>query len=208
MTPEPSANLVSLGPIVRLQVQRDKIKSGTKQNERYTPEENLTPVAALRIDSGGVTGVTEQDERVRDVHHRDHPNSRFRGENGISLGFTGHYVLMRDRFSDHLVDGIAGESMLVGYGGHVSLEDLEHGIVIVGEDGRRIEIGTWEVAHPCAPYSKYCLQFAEGQKADRRVTEALMFLDDGMRGFNGTYGDDQPAGSEIRVGDMVYIRKA
>jgi hypothetical protein len=206
MTPESSPNLVPLGPIVRLQVQREKIKTGTKPDERYTPEENLTPVAALRIDSGGVSGVTERDEIIPDVHHRDHPRSRFRGENGISLGFTTHYALMRDRFGEHLVEGIAGESMLVETGGTVSLDDLAHGIVIVGEDGRRIEIGTWEVAHPCAPYSKFCLTFSEGQKADRRVTEALQFLDDGMRGFNGTYGDDQPSGSEIRVGDMVYRR--
>jgi GrpB-like predicted nucleotidyltransferase (UPF0157 family) len=110
-----------LGRVVRLQVQREKIKTGEKADERYTPYEHLLPVAALRIDSGGVTGITESGEHVPDVHHRDHPRSRFRGENGVSLGFTGHYAAMRERFGSHLVDGIAAESILVAHDGTVSL---------------------------------------------------------------------------------------
>lgn len=196
-----------LGRVVRLQVQREKIKTGQGADERYTPHEHLTPVVALRLDAGGVTGVTETGENLADVHHRDHPRSRFRGENGVSIGFTGHYAAMRERFGEHLVDGIAGESILVDYDGIVSLDDLANGIVVTSDDGRIVEIGTWAVAHPCAPFSKFCLRFPEGQKADRRVTEALQFLENGTRGFNGTYRPDQPQGVEIRLGDTVYRRK-
>jgi hypothetical protein len=197
---------VLLGRIVRLQVQREKIKSGEKPDERYTPHDNLISVAALRIDSGGVAGVSESGEAVQDVHHRDHPRSRFRGQNGVSVGFTGHYARIRERFGEHLVDGIAGESILVENGGIVTLADLADGIVVTGNDGRVIEIDTWEVAHPCAPFSKFCLRFPEGQKADRRVTETLQFLENGTRGFNGTYRPDQPQGAIIRIGDAVYRR--
>ena len=199
--------LQPLGRVVRLQVQREAIKSGAKPNERYTPYEHLIPVAALRIDSGGVTGITDAGEPVPDVHHRDHPRSRFRGENGVSIGFAGHYAAMRDRFGAHLVDGIAGEGILVDHDGIVSAEDLAKGIVITSDDGRIVEIDTWEVADPCAPFSKFCLRFSEGEKADRRVTEALQFLGDGMRGFNGTYRPDQPQGAVIRLGDAVYRRR-
>lgn len=205
MTTGTEPELISLGRIVRLQVQVDKIKSGEGINQRYTPEENLRSVIALRLDPGGVTGITESGETLPDVHHRDHPNSRFRGENGVSLLFTAHYGKMRERFGDHLIDGIAGESVLVDHDDTVSLEDLSSGIV-VGEGEAAIEIKTWEVARPCAPFSKFALQFPEGQKPDRRVTEALQILDNGMRGFNGTYHEDQPSEVMIRLGDMVYRR--
>jgi GrpB-like predicted nucleotidyltransferase (UPF0157 family) len=199
--------LQPMGRVVRLQVQREKIKTGQGADERYTPHQHLLLVTALHVDSGGVTGITESGEPVADVHHRDHPRSRFRGENGISLGFTGHYAQMRERFGDHLVDGIAGEGILVDHDGTVSLDDLATGIVITSDDGRIIAIDTWEVAHPCAPFSKFCLRFPDGQKADRRVTEALQFLEDGTRGFNGTYRPDQPKGVEIRLGDTVFRRR-
>lgn len=199
--------LISLGTIVRLQVQREKIKSGQGADERYTPERDLLSVVALRIDDGGVTGIAESGEAVPDVHHRDHPRSRFRGGNGVSIGFTGHYARMRERFGNHLVDGIAGEGILVEHEGVVSLADLAQGIVITGDDGRIVGIDTWEVAHPCAPFSKFCLRFPPGQKADRRVTEALRFLEDGTRGFNGTYRPDQPQGALIRLDDTVYTRR-
>lgn len=199
--------LQPLGRVVRLQVQREKIKTGQGAGERYTPEEHLSPVVALRIDSGGVTGVTQSGELVLDVHHRDHPRSRFRGENGVSIGFTGHYARMRERFGEHLVDGIAAESILVEHDGIVSLADLSKGVVLTSDDGRIVEIDTWEVAHPCAPFSKFCLRFPEGQKADRRVTETLQFLEDGTRGFNGTYRTNQPQAVVIRLGDTVYRRR-
>lgn len=197
--------LIPLGTVVRLQVQVEKIKSGSGINERYTPEHNLRSVSALRLDSGGVTGVTERGETLPDVHHRDHPRSRFRGENGISLLFTAHYGKMRERFGEHLFDGIAGESVLVDHDGILSLDDLAGGILI-GEGDGAIAINTWDVAHPCAPFSKFALKFPEGQRPDRRVTRALQFLDDGTRGFNGTYHDDQPSDVTIRLGDIVYRR--
>lgn len=199
-------NHMPIGRIVRLQVQREKIKSGTRPDEGYTPHEHLVPVAALRLDASGVTGVTEDGELLADVHHRDHPRSRFRGKNGLSMGFTGHYARMRERFGEHLPDGIAGESMLVACADLISPKELTRGVVITGEDGRRIEIETWEVAHPCTPFSKFCLHFPDGEKPDRRITGALQFLDNGMRGFYGTYPDDQSGGVEIRIGDMVHLR--
>ncbi len=199
--------LIPIGTVVRLQVQREKIKTGTRGDERYTPEEHLLTVVALRIGSGGVTGITADGESIRDVHHRDHPRSRFRGQNGVSIGFTGHYASMREQFGEHLFDGIAGESILVDRDGGISLADLADGMVITSDDGRIVEIDTWEVAEPCAPFSKFCLRFPPGQKADRRVTEALRFLGNGTRGFVGTYRDDQPQGAVVRLGDTVYRRR-
>jgi hypothetical protein len=102
-----------LGPIIRLQVQRDSIKSGGKPFERYTPEPNLVSVRVLRLDADGVYGIDDRGDVVPDVHNATHPHTKFRGDNGLSIGFTGHYAAMRARFDQHLVDGIAGENMLV-----------------------------------------------------------------------------------------------
>lgn len=191
-----------LGRIVRLQVQRDSIKTGTKPYEQYTPDPNLIPVSTLVLDARGVHGIDATGTVVPDVHNADHPRSKFRGDNGISVGFTGHYAAMRARYGNHLVDGIAGENLLLEYDGIVQLGEIERGIVIVGE-GEDIRIGPWIVAHPCAPFSRYCLQFPTNAKPDRRVTEALQFLENGTRGFTAVYGTQLPP-VEIHVGDMVY----
>ncbi len=192
-----------LGPIVHLQVQQEKIKTGEGINERYTPDPHLTHVDALRIDPGGVTGLSGTGETVADVHHRDHPRSRFRGTNGISLLTTAHYAKMRDRFGAHLVDGIAGESVLVESENVLELDDLAHGIVI-GEGDDAISIQQWAVAHPCAPFSRFATRFPDNARPDRRLTEALRFLDNGTRGFYGIIPETH-TGAVIHTGSMVYL---
>lgn len=189
------------GRIVRLQVQLDSIKTGKKPHEQYTPSPNLVSVDALRLNADGVIGLNNSGEHLPDVHNASHPHSKFRGENGISIGFTSHYRAMREQFGDHLIDGIAGENILVESDSAVALEDIEGGLVFVGDD-RRVSIPQWQVAHPCNPFSKFCLQFPLDAKPDRRITEALQFLEHGMRGFIAVYphGD-----AELRVGDVVYL---
>ncbi len=191
-----------LGRIVRLQVQRDSIKTGTRPLQTYTPSPNLTPVQALRLDADGVAGVDEGGNVVPDVHNARHPQSKFSGDNGISIGFTSHYEAMRNRFGDHLSDGIAGDNILVVNDELVPLDMIANGIVIVGED-REVRIGPWDLLHPCAPFSKYCLQIPGDTKPDRRVTETLQFLEHGMRGFKAIYASGLPV-AEIRLGDVVY----
>lgn len=191
-----------LGEIIRLQVQVESIKTGKKPHERYTPEEHLRPVEALHLNADGVQGVASDGSILPDVHNRSHPRSKYRGNNGISLCFTGHYGAMREQFGGHMTDGIAAEAILVAYDEMVPLAEIERGVVITGDD-REIRIGPWEVAHPCAPFAKYCLQFPENAKPDKRITETLRFLEDGMRGFLAVYPETtEPA--EIRLGDVVY----
>lgn len=191
-----------LGPIVRLQVQRYSIKTGDKPNERYTPEPNLVSVTTLRLTADGVAGIDERGEIVPDIHNAMHPHTKFRGDNGLSIGFTGHYTAMRDHFGDHISDGIAGENMIVACGEILPLAAIEKGIVIFSDRGE-IHIGRWVVLHPCAPFSKFCLQFPGDTKPDRRLTEALQFLEHGIRGFSAVY-EASPSPVEIRLGDVVY----
>lgn len=188
-----------LGPIVRLQVQHAPLKLGKKPHRWYDPAP-ITAVSALRLDSGGTTGI-DGDMVIHDVHHRDHELSRFRGENGISVGFTSHYARMRDRFGDHLVDGIAGESILIATDVTCDRASVAEGIVIVTAGGE-VLLTEIQIAAPCVEFSRFCLRYDRDQRTDRAVSDAVAFLHQGMRGFYATCGSDgQPV---IRLGDLAF----
>lgn len=189
-----------LGTIVRLQVQTSSLKCGTRPRSWYNPE-FIRPVPALRFDDGGVTGRDDGD--IADVHHRDHPQSKWRGENGLSVGFTGHYARMRDRFGAHLVDGIAGENILVEADREFTEEEVVGGIVIVGE-AASIALEAVQHAPPCVEFSKFCAGYAVGQQADSRIAETLRYLNHGLRGFYATLADGSPSPVRIALGDIVY----
>jgi hypothetical protein len=190
-----------IGTIVRLQVQESSLKVGDKPR-RYDPEP-IQSVPALSISSAGVVGLMENGESIVDVHHHDHPASKNRGgENGISLGFTGHYREMRKRFGQHLADGIAGENILIEADRQFQEEELAVGVVVEGAAGKRLELRPVIVAAPCVEFSRYALKFPDDARPDTTVTEALRFLDAGMRGFYATY-DGEPA--MVEVGARVFL---
>ena len=195
-----------LGQIVRLQVQTAPLKCGEKPHRWYDPAP-IRSLRQIRLDPGGTTGIDDQTgEPVPDVHHATHPLSRFRGINGVSLGFTSHYGLMREQFGDHLTDGIAGESILIATERRIPIDLIDAGLTIMTTTGM-IAIDDVRVAAPCVEFSKFALQFAPEQPADTRVTAAIQFLDDGMRGFYGTTGDITGDGV-ISTGDLVYLRES
>src|SRR5699024_3689479 len=150
-----------IGPIVRLQVQTTSLKQGERPRSWYDPAP-IRSVPIVHIDDGGVTGF--DGTSLADVHHRDHPRSRFRGENGVSVGLTGHYVRMRERFGSHLVDGIAGESILVQSDRVLTEPDIEHGVVILTANGL-VELSAVLSAPPCVEFSKFCAGYGPDRKA-------------------------------------------
>ena len=187
--------MIFLGPIIRLQVQTASLKIGSGANQRYDrrPIESLP---FLELDDGGVCGIGRFGQRLADVHHRDHPDSKLRGaENAISLGFTGHYEAMRDRFGPHLVEGAAAENILIEHDGLVRAGELTNGLCIETIDGRTALLEAIIVAEPCAPFARWALQLPDDARPDRRVTEALQFLGNGVRGFYCRY-----TGIPIRIG--------
>jgi hypothetical protein len=195
-------DLELVGTIVRLQVQASSLKCGEKPHRWYDPEP-IRSVPGLRIDDGGATGFDGVD--IADVHHRDHPQSKFRGENGLSVGFTGHYARMRSRFGDHLLDGIAGENILVDADHEYTDDDVALGIVIQSGNGP-ISLAAVQAAPPCVEFSKFCAGYTRDQRPDRVITETLRFLNDGMRGFYATLQEDAIGPVRIAVGDLVYRR--
>jgi hypothetical protein len=190
-----------IGTIVRMQVQESSLKVGDKPR-RYDPAP-IQSVPALSVSSAGVVGLAENGQSIVDVHNHDHPASKNRrGENGISIGFTGHYRVMRQRFGQHLADGIAGENILIEADRQFQEEELAGGVVVEGTGGRRLELRPVIVAAPCVEFSRYALKFPDGARPDATVTEALRFLDAGMRGFYATY-EGEPA--VVEVGARVFL---
>lgn len=198
-----SADLELIGPIVRLQVQVAHLKQGQKPHRWYDPSPIHT-VPVLHLDDGGVTGF--DGIPVPDVHHRTHPHSRFRGENGVSIGFTGHYEEMRARLGEHLIDGIAGESILVEADGVIAEAELEEGVVILTANGP-VELSAVQSAPPCVEFSRFCARYGLDRKSDRVITETLQFLSHGMRGFYATLADGFASPAAIAVGDQVFRRR-
>jgi hypothetical protein len=188
-----------IGTIVRLQIQESSLKVGSKPR-RYDPAP-IRSVPAISLSSSGVVGLTENGQTIVDVHHHDHPASKNRGgENGISLGFTTHYRAMREWFGQHLPDGIAGENILIEVDQPFQAEDLAGGVVIERGDGKQLELRSVIVAAPCVEFTRYALQFPDDARPDATVTEALRYLDAGMRGFYATYeGEPAVIGSGARV---------
>lgn len=195
-------HLEPIGPIVRLQVQSASLKCGEKPHRWYDPAP-IRSVPVLRLDSGGVTGVDDEGGDVADVHHRDYPQSKFRGENGVSVGFSGHYARMRDRFGDHLANGIAGENILIDTDARHEEAEFADGLVIAIASGL-LMLGDVQVAAPCVEFSRYCAGYDRDQRSDQVITATLQFLHTGMRGLYATLENPQPGPVTIAVGDLVY----
>jgi hypothetical protein len=166
-----------IGTVVRLQVQRSRLKPGNMGARVYDPAP-LLEVAALEVGPRGVTG-----DGHLDVHHADHPDTRNNGlRNGLSLLPKAHYDRLRARFGEHLVDGAAGESLLLDTAGPWTLDDLAGDLLLQTVDGELLPLGAVRVAAPCVEFSRFCLR-STGDAGDAGVEAALEELDHGTRGF-------------------------
>lgn len=192
----PDHRLTLLGRIVRLQIQRSSLKLGEKPHRVYDPAP-LRAVDALTLTREGALARADDGSMVLDIHHAAHPATRNSGgANDLSVGFTGHYDAMRARFGPHLLDGLAGESMLVAAAGQVPLAAVAGGLVVRRASGAQVPLGEVRVALPCVEFSRYALRSAEAEA----VKAALQFLDGGLRGFYCTYAGDPIT---IDVGDEL-----
>ena len=103
----------------------------------------------------------------------EHPTTKNTdNENGMSVGFTSHYTSMRDRFGPHLVDGIAGENVLVAVDDQIEPEQLLDGLDIALQDGRKVHLEHIIVAEPCIEFTRYALRLDPMQPGGEACTAA------------------------------------
>jgi hypothetical protein len=186
--------------IVRLQVQRGPVKVGKAPLREYRPAA-IVPVDRIVAGPRGVRGVTADGVEVLDVHHQDHPQSRDpKGRAGILFMGTGDYVALRERYGDHVVDGIAGETILLDAPSGLAPLNLPEAVRVSTADGP-LELRDVRAADPCVEFSRFCLRQQPSPTVDDAVRQAMVDLDFGARGYRSV-----AAGTgTIRVGDVVGI---
>jgi hypothetical protein len=193
-----------IGRIKLLQVQQSGLKVKQQPYGYYDPTPLLS-VKSLRLYPDGVIGVTPDGRRVIDVHHMDHPASRnHKGVNGVSVGFTSHYEAMRGKFGDHLVDGCAGENILVEAKDIITLADLGKQLAIqTQKTGELIYLTCLKVAAPCVEFSLFAASHGMALPAPQ-LKETLQFLDGGKRGFYAIVAG-QSDEMLVQAGDRVLV---
>ncbi len=166
-----------IGTVVRLQVQRSRLKPGPRGSRVYDPAP-LLEVDALEVGPRGVTG-----DGQLDVHHADHEDTRnVKLLNGLSLLPRTHYAALRERYGAHLVDGAAGESLLLDTPGPLTEGDLAGELLLDTADGGVLRLHDVVAAPPCVEFSRFCLGRGLGP-VDADVEQALVDLGGGARGF-------------------------
>ncbi len=186
----------AIGRIVRLQVQKVPIKI---KGVGYLSHEILS-VPTASIDAWGMVGAHEG-TWVIDAHHKAHPASRAGGRRPLSIGFTGHYDLMAERFGEARL-GVAGENIIVD-GPAVSLADLGEGVLIETANGELIPLERPRVAAPCVEFTSFMLGL-EGVAPLAEIEGPLADLHDGRRGFI-VAADHSPTSVTVEVGDRVFF---
>lgn len=191
--------------IVRLQIQLDPVKPGRAPLREYRPQV-LQEVDRLHVTERGCTGSWSDGDGERqaiDVHHQDHPKSRNRkGDAGVTVMGTGDYQRLRRRYGPHLVDGIAGESILVDAPDGLAETHFPAEFAI-DTTAEMINFHLGRVAAPCVEFSRFCLREAPSAEASPAVRQALVDLDRGNRGYRAAAVDT----GVISVGDELILQR-
>ncbi len=189
--------MTPLGEVVRLQVQSAALKSGERPNRVYGTAP-IVEVEELLLTPDGAVGVDAAGARILDVHNTAHPETRYGDGNTVSFGLTSHYARMRERFGPHMVDGCAGENILVETDAPLRLTELGARVGLRGaKTGEILEFSAIRVALPCVEFSKFTVRNQDATPAD--LKPVLQFLDEGTRGF---YVMAARAGT-VRRGDQL-----
>ena len=188
-----------IGTIQVVQIQRESLKVESGSTRHYDPQPLLT-VAQLRLTRNGVIGLTAAGEALIDVHHTDHPRSRNREDNYVSMGFVSHYAALRQRYGDHLTDGIAGENIIVRCDEIVAPGILGKQVVIATQSGEQIKLEDTLPIPPCEPFSRFA---ANRDLTAPEMKATLQFLSNGTRGFYMRVSAEFD-GTVIQAGDKVY----
>jgi hypothetical protein len=165
-------------------------------------------VDRLIINSLGIEAVTPEGEHVLDIHHINHPDKAYDNDDLISIGFTSHYEAMRARFGDHMVDGAAGENIIIEFNKEVWVEDLGERVVIENhKTGHRTSLELVSFAAPCDEFSHFAADSQQERLSAAELKDTLQFLNKGRRGFLVLLQEGQEPVT-VQPGDRVYVVQA
>lgn len=186
----------AIGEVARLQIQQEPLKASGVYEPRF-----LLSLERAMVGPEGMLGH-EGDAWVVDAHHTAHPRARGGGNRALSVGFSGHYAAMDDRFGSVAV-GIAGENVIVT-GPPLRMAEISGGLLVRRPGGEEYELASPRPAAPCREFTSYLVGSA--QVLDRSALQnELEFLNDGTRGFIVEVGHLGGL-HEIALGDQVLAR--
>jgi len=162
-------------------------------------------VDSLKITPRGIEATLPSGEQVLDIHHLNHPDKAYDDDDLVCVGFSAHYDAMRAEFGVHMVDGIAGENVLVNYSDEVWPDDLGSGLAIEDQStGAVAMLDMVSFAEPCVEFSRFCIRRQREEISARRLGETLRFLGDGRRGYLLVL-DRKHDRVTVRPGDRVFL---
>lgn len=192
-----------LGMVKLIQIQPSGLIVRSVENEIYDPSRRVE-VSSLFITSLGVEAVSSNGERVLDIHHIDHPDKAYDNEDLVSIGFTSHYEAMRNRFGKHVIDGTAGENIVVEFEQEVWMDNIGKQIAIENaKTGEKTYFDVTRFAAPCDNFSHFVADKQDERLPAADLKSTLQFLNDGRRGFLLVLSADQISAT-VQAGDRVF----
>jgi hypothetical protein len=196
--------LRKLGLVKLTQLQPSGLIIETPSGYYYDASRRVV-VDCLQITPLGVEAITPEGEHVLDIHHINHPDKAYDDDDLVCIGFTSHYNTMRARFGDHMVDGIAGENIIIDFEEEVWPEDLGQQIGIENADtGQLALFDMVSFAAPCQEFSLFAAQSQHKELPVGELKSILQFLGNGRRGFLLVLNDIHDEVS-VQPGDRVFV---
>jgi MOSC domain-containing protein YiiM len=194
----------SLGVVKQVQIQPERMIVHTPEGLTFDPTHRLA-ADCLTVTPEGISVNLPGGETILDVHHRDHPAGRHKPDNAVSISFSAHYREMQARFGAHMVDGSAGENILIDFKDEVWLDDLGKLLLFENpETGETALLAVNRIAAPCEPFTHFAADSQDRPLPSEELKEHLQFLGAGRRGFLLSLHPSQTQ-AFIRPGDQVFV---
>ncbi|MCP3977491.1 MAG: hypothetical protein GY720_23645 [bacterium] len=199
-----------LGEVAVVQVQPEGLiidRPDTPTGSFYDSSRRVE-VDRLVITSKGIEATLADGTHVLDVHHLSHPRKAYDDDDLVCIGFTSHYESMRSKFGAHMVDGIAGENIVIDTPREIWPEDIHGFVEIENQDTSDLaRLSFVSFAAPCVEFSQFCAQNQHVEMPKDELRETLRFLGRGRRGFLLVLDEGQDAVT-VRPGDRVFTAPA
>ena len=195
-------NMRELGKVKLVQIQPSGLIVQTESGEVYDPSRRVE-VDHLLVTQLGIEAVING-ECVLDIHHIDHPDKAYDNKDLVSIGFTSHYEAMRKKFGEHMVDGAAGENIIIEYDQEIWMEDLGKQIIFENvKMGKKSSFDVVRFAAPCNEFSHFVADSQHERLPADELKSTLQFLNNGRRGFLLVLSDGQES-VIVEPGDKVW----
>jgi hypothetical protein len=193
----------ALGVVRLVQVQPSGLIVETPKGDFYDASRRME-VEKLIITSLGIEATTAEGGHVLDIHHINHPGKKYGNDDLVSIGFTSHYAAMRERFGTHMVDGAAGENIIIEYDREVWMGDLGQRVIIANaETGKKTYLDVLKFAAPCEEFSHFVADSQHERLPADKLKATLQFLHNGRRGFLLVLSNGQET-TTVQAGDRVF----